>query len=226
MAFPTVVGSPTVTPFGSGASHPANMPSVVVAGRILLAHVVNDDGNDTVTTPDGWTLIDSTPDGSAEVRAGWYKRLADGSEGGTTVNFATATSEDMVVTVFQIDGHDGIDNISISTAVTATTASPNPGSVTFGWTGDTLVIASVGSDDDDLATAYPTNYGNGITNATDSTGGVTASLATRNVTGSSEDPGAFTLAGSEQTVSHTIAIKGGASGAAARAAYYRRRRAA
>ena len=58
------------------------MPATVDAGDLLLMHFVND-GNATVTTPAGWTLLNSTLNGT-QVRSGWYYKLAAGTEGGTT----------------------------------------------------------------------------------------------------------------------------------------------
>lgn len=84
--------STTVTDFGSDSTnHSANMPATVNAGDLLLALVATD-GNPTITTPSGWTLLLSVPS-SIEPAFGLYGKVAAGTEGGTTVNWVTSASE-------------------------------------------------------------------------------------------------------------------------------------
>ncbi|MCK4843505.1 MAG: hypothetical protein KAS83_00835, partial [Dehalococcoidia bacterium] len=87
-----VVTSVTETTFGSDTTdHYVSMPATVDAGNLLIVLFTND-GSDTVTTPAGWNELasNSIPN---RVRFSVYYKIAAGTEGGTTVNFVTAGSE-------------------------------------------------------------------------------------------------------------------------------------
>lgn len=73
----------------NNATHPVSMPASVASGDLLVVAIAHD-GNPTLGTPSGWTKVaddyDPTMTGH---RHGLFKKTADGSEGGTTVDFTT-----------------------------------------------------------------------------------------------------------------------------------------
>jgi len=56
-------------------------PASIIAGQFLLLHVVAQDASPTISTPSGWTLIDSNSSVGGTLSSVFYKR-ASGSESG------------------------------------------------------------------------------------------------------------------------------------------------
>src|SRR3972149_4008656 len=140
-----VVASVTATTFGSDTTgHLVSMPATVNAGDLLIVLFTND-GSATVTTPDGWTQLASTPNGSA-VRLSVYYKKAAGTEGGTTVDFVTSAAEQAAAQVYRITDWDGTTPPAISSAATGSSPSPDPASLNpTGWgVEDTLWLAVAG----------------------------------------------------------------------------------
>ena len=208
-----VVASVTETAFGTNTlDHYVDMPATVNAGDLLIVLFTND-GNDTVTTPGGWTELASDANGTY-VRLSVYYRIAAGTEGGTTVNFVTSGVEQAAAQVYRITNWHGTTPPEISTAATGTSTSPNPASLDpAGWdVADTLWIAVAGQDRGDQGgtTAYPASYTDGIsTQSSDpATIGVCRIHSARRVlAAASENPSAFTIPVSEQWVAFTIAVR-------------------
>lgn len=215
MTFP-VVASVTETSFASDTTaHACNLPATVNAGDLLLLVFAND-GLTVQTTPSGWTALDKQTTGN-QVYGGVYVLDAAGTEDGGTVDVVTASAEAGSGHVYRITGWAGTvaTDIDISTVVAATTDAPNPGSVTAGGgSADNLYIAiTCFGDDDETANAAPINYGSLVSvvcGAGSNASGVSAS-AIRNFASASDDPAAFGLTGSENTVSWTVAIAPAAS---------------
>ena len=208
-----VVASVTETAFGTNTlDHYVDMPATVNAGDLLIVLFTND-GNDTVTTPGGWTELASDANGTY-VRLSVYYRIAAGTEGGTTVNFATSGVEQAAAQVYRITNWHGTTPPEISTAATGTSTAPDPTSLNpAGWdVADTLWIAVAGQDRGDQSgtTAYPASYTDGIsTQSSDpATIRVCRTLSARRVlTAASEDPGAFTIPVTDAWVAFTIAVR-------------------
>jgi len=208
-----VVASVTETAFGTDTTdHYVNMPATVNAGDLLIVLFTND-GNATVTTPAGWTPLASTANGSS-VRLSVYYKIAAGTEGSTTVNFATSSSEQAAAQVYRITDWHGTTPPEISTAATGTSTAPNPASLDpAGWdVADTLWIAVAGQDRGDQSgtTAYPASYADGITTQSSdpATTGVCRTHSARRVLAvASENPGAFTIPVWEEWVAFTIAVR-------------------
>ncbi len=203
--------SVTETAFGTDTtSHNVDMPATVDAGDLLIVLFTND-GNATVTTPSGWTLLASTADWP-HVRLSVYYKIAGGTEGGTTVNFVTSASEQAAAQVYKITDWHGTTPPEISTAATGTDTRPNPASLDpSGWdVADTLWIAVAGQDRGAQSgpTAYPASYTDGTsTLSSDGTGSCRTLSARRVLAAASENPGAFTIPVSEQWVAFTIAVR-------------------
>ncbi len=210
MAFPQVL-SVTETSFSSVTTgHLVDMPATVDAGDLLLMLLVGETAS-TATLPSGWTVQYSFVFGTANI-AYCIKIIAIGDEDGTTVDVVTNTSTTAAAQVFRITGFfDGADPIEHSQLVNQVSSTPNPPSHTASWGAeDTLWIAACHCiDDDETVSAFPTNYVNGvdtITGGGNNLGG-TIGTATRELNAATEDPGTFTLTGSERWSSITFAIR-------------------
>jgi hypothetical protein len=208
-----VVASVTETAFGTDTTtHNVNMPATVNAGDLLIVLFTND-GDATVITPDGWSLLASNTRGTA-VRLSVYYKIAAGTEGGTTVNFVTSANEQAAAQVYRITDWHGTTPPEISTAATGTSTAPNPASLNpAGWdVADTLWLAVAGQDRGDQSgtTAYPASYTDGIStqSSVPATTGVCRTHSARRVlAAASENPGAFTIPASEEWVAFTIAVR-------------------
>ena len=211
LAAPAVT-SVTETAFGiDTTNHYVNMPATVDAGDLLIALFTND-GSATVTTPAGWTQLASTANGAA-VRLSIYYKIAEGTEGGSTVNFVTSAAEQAAAQVYRITNWHGTTPPEISTAATGVSTRPNPASLSpAGWgVADTLWLAVAGQDRGDQSgtTAYPTYYTNGMSTQSSepaTTGVCRTHSARRVLAAASEDPGAFTIPVAEEWVAFTIAV--------------------
>jgi preprotein translocase subunit YajC len=209
LAAPVVVSVPD-TPFGADTTdHNVDMPATVDAGDLLIVLFTND-GDATVTTPAGWSLLASDING-VHVRVSVYYKIAVGTEGGTTVNFVTSAAEEAAAQVYMITNWHGTTPPEISTAVTGSGKTPDPASLDpVGWdVADTLWLAVAGQDKgDEQPPTYPASYTDGISTLS-STGneGCQTHSARRVLTAASEDPGAFTIPANNKWVAFTIAVR-------------------
>lgn len=208
-SYPNVL-SITQSELGAAAttSHLVAMPAVVSAGDLLLALFANAD-NRTVTTPGGWTLLNSVT--SSGQRAGWYYCVAAGTEGGTTVDFVTSSTARAMAHVYRVQAGTYTGSpVSAAGVGSGSTASPDPPSLTSGFGAvPTLWVASVGSNNSNTTSGFP--YADGQTNTRNATAGASFTTATScwaKVTSVSEDPGVFTISSARACVSHTVAVRG------------------
>src|SRR6185503_1787074 len=164
-------------------SHAVTMPGTVHLGDLLILVFAND-GSATVTTPGGWTALSSDANGSA-ARLSVYAKIADGTEGGTTVDFITSATEQASAIVIRIQGGSFYPSIAtlgvvVGTAATGTSVSPDPPSRTFPWEAmNSLVLAIYGADDQAQATAFPASYQDGITKQGANAAGASCGVANR-----------------------------------------------
>ena len=216
MAFPQVA-SITETSFGTNATaHLVAMPVTVDANDLLLVLFAND-GDATVTTPVGWTVLSSTASGT-EARFSTYAKDADGTEDGTTVDFVTSATEKAAAQCYRITGWQDsgtiTNDVEVGTAATGTDTDPDSPSLNpANWdVEDTLWIACYGSDGIQVVTTYPTNYTNGVDTfsgggGAQGTEAVVASARRENAV-ASEDPPIFDItAGTARWAAQTIAIR-------------------
>jgi hypothetical protein len=118
MAMP-VVESVTTTDFATDSTtHNANMPATVSAGDLLIAFCGFDvDTTESVTTPSGWVKIaehSNTNTGLLAILA----KFATGTEGGTTVNFATGGAQKGTVQVYRVSNAARVERDVISSTTT------------------------------------------------------------------------------------------------------------
>ncbi len=206
--------TPTSFPTDS-TTHNVQMPATVNSGDLLMVFI-SSDGTPDFTTPSGWTgfFFWNSWAGSGNKFSMWAKR-SDGTEGGTTVNWATNVAEKAAAQVYRITGwrDSGTITNDIEWAnAGATSTTPDPPSLNpVNWDVEgTLWIASYGAEDNDDLTSYPTGYSGGTFTKSDaalSTTSTSMASAWRNLAAASEDPGTFTTAASKFWIASTVAVR-------------------
>jgi len=196
---PTVVsrsyyGDPSYT-----LSHSVPLPASLVAGNLLILVVGYSNGSapqGQVTTPSGWTKLDSITGTNKALEYIFYK-TATGSEGATLTVTSTNVARGMGFLAYQIAGWSGTPQIG--TAATGTNATPDPPSVTP-TSAASLALALCGGDGDgspQTISSYPAGYSNGQVGATTGTGSLLTGFAAgaeATISGTSPvDPGTFAL---------------------------------
>lgn len=214
--FPTVRSVLTQNFSTAATSHNVTMPATVNSGDLLMVLFTNDFATGgTTTVPSGWTQNAgwTSTQGAAGVRAGVFIKVASGSEDGSTVDFVTSVSEEASSQVYLIPAGEWSGTtagVEVSTAVGASTSTPNPGSLNPGAWGieNTLWISYAGGSSYSSTTTYPTNYRGGVHNLSNTgTGGASTSSSWLKSASTSEDPGTFTMANSTDSVAFTIAVR-------------------
>ena len=194
----TTANAPTIT---------VTLPASSADGDLIFIHLC---ANSVSTTwslnagSSGWTEI---YDDNGE--AGYWKQI--GASESNPV-FDPSVNERTGASALRITGHENpatqAPEVSASPN-TGTSTAPNPSSVTpTGGSKDYLFIATAGHDDArSTFSAAPTNYSN--LNAFSGGGGAsgcTGATAERQLTASSDDPGAFTTGRSEPWAARTVVI--------------------
>lgn len=192
---------------------PVNLPTTVVAGDLLLLLIAYDQ-NVTITVDSvahgAWTelFMDNTSNGNITTYG--FVKVASGTEGGSTVDITTSlqrAGSTAYCVAFQ-DWFGTLAGVESSTPVFANNSNPDPGALTPSWGAeDTVWVAHSSSDSNDAITGYPTDYDDNQFTLTGGAGGATTGYATRELNAVTEDPGSFTLAGSEQWLATTIGIR-------------------
>lgn len=194
----------------SGSNHTVSLPTGIQANDLLLIFWADANTSGTQpTTPSGWTTLYSGNWASSSIyyRA-WY-RIATGSESSTVT--VSAGPERSAHTAYRIAAgtYKGIPVASAGNTGT-TSSNPDPDNLVSGFGNTpTLWIASAHSTGTVWMTS-PTNYG-GIVNSSSGSAGVDhayMSTATRELTASSENPGAFTMDADHSWGAFTVAIEG------------------
>jgi hypothetical protein len=202
MAFPQVTGyAASEAPSSLATPRAITIPGSFVAGDLLVA-VISNTATRTYVWPAGWTeFLDDAVSGGLSAAY----RVADGTEGATVTptqsNFGAA-----IAFCLRVSGASGgtpeVNN------VTATTAAPNPPSVTPSWGAeDTLWLAWARGNNPAISLlSYPPNY---VSNQNSylTADGLFESLATRERNIATEDPLAFSWDTSSTTIAMTMAIR-------------------
>lgn len=218
MGYPTVA-SITTSEFNTQAtSFAVPMPATTASGDLLFMFGGHAGDNHLWNAVTGWTNMWNAASGT-HVGGGWYK-IADGTEGGTTVTVSrdNAIGSRATFQVWRITGRTySSSDIEHGTEDTTITNSPNPPSISPSWGtayGSLLIATFTATDKDLVVTAWPTNYNDnqttiGTTTSSTSTSEYSAS-ASQNAVVSSDDPSAFDRTGTNTraTVAQTVAVKG------------------
>lgn len=197
-AYPTIQAPANSTQTADTTSHPITLPTGVTVGDLLVV-MFGFDGVPTVSigSGSGWTIEDQTAltaQGGAVI---W--KIADGTD---ALTLTTSASERSAALTYRISGA-----VDLELAVATGSADP-PNLAPSGGSDDYLWLVFYTTQDNATATAAPANYTNFTTvNSTGSNNGSSVAVARRNLTASSEDPGAFTSPGtSGGRIAYTIAI--------------------
>lgn len=192
-------------------SHSVLLDGLAEPGELLVAWLMFN-ADTTITGPGGgWTQLSNNA--ASPGQSAVFGKIADGTEG-TSAAFTTSTAQAGAFIVQRISNvHGGLvagTDYTIAVAAAATTANPNPPSVTAGWgSDDNLFVAGCAvRGDNDPVTGYPTNYtGEQHVTTNGGGGGATVGVAVRQFTSASDDPDAFILAASEYGRAYTLVIR-------------------
>lgn len=190
-----------------GTTLSATLPSGIVAGDIIIIILAIAAGTSrTFTTPTGYTDLRNTTAGGNLRRVGILKRTADGSEGSfVSIAISGTGSPGVSALAALIGGASSGPEISASGSSGSST-SPNPPSLAPSVAGNYLWIAVEAHQHVNPASAGPSGYSNLVTSSISATENSSVGMAFRTYSGSSEDPGAFTIPNSSQWFADTIAI--------------------
>lgn len=207
-SFPVYLSN-TATQLGGAdtTTHLIDMPATVNTGDLLIA-LIAVDGNPTITTPGGWTLLQQS-NVTSIVKGAVYYKIADGSEGGTTVDFATGTAERMMAQVIRIQAgtYSGVPEAAVAT--TSSSVNPDPPNLTPSWGAlNSLWLAATAVDNTRTVSVYPL-ADNQARTAAGAFGSAYVTLASCSVNSNvaSLDPGTFTINNASASVSFTVAVR-------------------
>ena len=201
MTFPVVEGAIGYT--GNTTSHSVALPASIASGELLLLFVsITAGGARTLTTPTGWAQVYNVAATSVR-RYACYSKTATGSEGATVTVTASAACR-MAANSMRISGWSAVHS---TTPASATSTTPDPPSNAPGvGTKDFLVIAACGTRLSTQASAMPSGYTEIRNVSLRSSTNVAQATAQANVSGSSADPGTFTVASSTTWQASTILV--------------------
>jgi hypothetical protein len=226
VASPAVAATNTTNITSAADPWTVNLPASISAGDLLIVLLRGNNGNAALAggnPPSGWTALvnGESSDASNDVTHVLY-RWADGGEGTTLSVDLSSTAKGAAIS-YRITGAENpaTQAPEVSTVAVDTGANADPGTVTpTGGSKDYLFLVFAGLDGETQTYTEPTSYSN-LLQANSGTGGtpdtnVRVGAAERQLTASSEDPGAFTnSAPSTGWTAYTIAIHPAAAAATA-----------
>ena len=208
MAFPAVAAGNTSTEASLTTTHGVAMPVTVNAGELLLIKI-STGGEPVITMPAGWQNV-YTPVVFTAVSLATFKKIADGTEGGTTVNFTTDVTVKSSHIACAINAWVGdLAGVVAGTAVTANSDSPNPPAVTSTWgSADNLFLTQMSIQRTAALTGYPTLYTDNQTEVSTGTGGQDSlvAMSTRNLAANTDNPSNYAVAVERRNIAQTIVI--------------------
>lgn len=198
--FPSLLDVTQTNATASGTNHSINMPASVSVGDLLVA-VLSITTSTAITTPSGWTSIYS--DTAAFATSAYYK-VADGSEGGTTVNFVSAISSVISGQTHRVQASTYSGVPEASARATGSNVNPDPPTMTPSWGAlNTLWMAVFAMSNNRTITGYPYAASQSATSVASPVIGSCYTSANA----SSLDPGTFTLNLNSGWIAIVIAIR-------------------
>lgn len=201
--FPTLLDiTPTAT-IPTSTSHNINMPATVATGDLLIAIVAATTASTVSVSAGGWTAIYNTM--VSPVSTAILYKVADGTEGGTVVNFTTPSAVPMCGSVFRIAAASYSGSPEATRTTGGSSSTPDSPNLIPSWGAlNTKWIAGFAMQTLRTVTGYPYS-----TDQTVSTGPAAPGLAscTTEVNAASLNPAAFSLSGTTAWESFTIAIR-------------------
>ena len=212
MAFASLVDTTETTYASLLSSFSVDMPASTVSGRLLVClAAIQTPGN----APSGWTRkgYQSHPTLGG---LGIYAKVADGTEGGTSVNFVN--SDGSSFGAFQVqqysDWYGGLDGLELSAFSTQNdTTAPNTPTITASWgTLDNKFVSVFAHwnlfGGASTVSAYPTNYtGGNEANAFGSNSVCAVANSYRDLAAATDDPGVATVSNTDDIISVTLVIR-------------------
>lgn len=194
----------------SGTSHVLTLPTGIVSGDWIVA-VFGTTSNDRAitwpTSPAFTELRDTACFSTIETSAAYRK--SDGSEGASITVTTGGTAVTGTYEIYRITGGHASSVPEASTVTCSESTAPNPGSVTASWgSEENLFIAAHTTQATSTTSAYPTNYT--LQQATVNN----SAIAGRILTAASDDPGTFTISGTNAAGALTIVVRPAAGGGA------------
>ena len=186
-----------------------DLPSGTSEGDLLIACVATDaDEASSLAAPAGWNVVDIGQEGGTMTFGVWWK-LATASES-STQQFTWSTGQKGWGFIMRFTGHDATSPIDASATANGTSSSPTSPAVTT--TVDNAMILRLGGFDNNKVTVGDTGLVGHTTITMDksgnSGGNVSAGAGHTTLTTAGDSGTAnFTLTGSEQYRTVTIAIK-------------------
>ena len=209
MAFPQVEATNTSNEAGAVNNHTVSLPAGIQAGETLLVFFGNDGSSAGVGWPAGWNEIFEVLHGTASLTLAIAWRKATGGEGGT-ITVTTGDARQSAHASYRISGaiDPSVTAPEVSTGADGLNANPDPDSLTAsGGSKEYLWIVVEGNDRFQTVSAYPTNYdSNQLNSVSAGIGGVSVGVASDEVETDTQDPGTFTISGSEQWIACTVAV--------------------
>lgn len=210
--YPLVRDITTGNDGGVGATnHTVNLPSGIAAGERLIVMFAGREPDD-VTFPAGWTELYDTGNAGQACQAGAY-RDCDGTEG-ASITVTTTVNRRSAWQVWRLSRGNFIASAApeVGTVATGNSANPDPPTVAPSWGGSvpTLFIVSAAIKESvtpPSVSSWPTNYADNQTQVTGAGTNHALHAASRQASTSSENPGTFTLSGSERWAAQTIAVR-------------------
>ena len=211
MAFPVVAGSQTSQQTTNSTSSNVTLPANIQAGDLIIAFVAADSGAGAMTWPSPWVEIKDDAGTGFQFSVGYL--IASGGETTVAVTHGSERSNHLAI---RITGWHGTTPPEITAVASGSSTTPNPGSLSPSWgAADTLWIAVLGCDntttDPFPITAWPTNYDSNHLSNNTATSAADVAIATRELNATSDDPGTFTMTGTETWNAYTIAVRPAAS---------------
>jgi hypothetical protein len=225
MAAPTLTGTPATTAIGTAATAgDFSLPATTVAGELLILLVSVAQSGLSAGVPAGWARMGGIGVvGGMQIVVGAV--IADGTEGGTTVNVGWSNSAKACGICVRVSGH-GYTSTDVSGWTTATNSpmsvgvsssagstAPDPDVSDTTPSQDNLFLALAGWLGTATVTAWPTNYSSQQTQTASGGGGGATTKCGAAIAGhpttatTSENPSAFTLSASNVWVAATIVLK-------------------
>lgn len=204
----------TPSAFGTASMiHNVQMPATVAAGDLLVVVFAND--SSATTTPSGWSKVGNGSANSGNSAVYVFAKVAAGTEGGTTVNCATALASLAAAHVYRVVGKWRGALAGVTAAFTTGVASGTLTGATLAVSpADRYFLLAVGMiTAQATALAYPTvsapgvNYTGGQALQSGGAGGVTLASIRRNGYVASETPSNYTMNPSSDWVTATIAVQ-------------------
>ena len=202
MAYPQVASYTSGNMTTEATSTTITVPTGTQSGDLMVL-LISKDGASAFTTPTDWTALVNSA-GIGHCAAIFYRKLTGGLSGFSISH----GSEQTAWILLRIPNGD---TPQISSAVTGTSTSANPPSLTHSFSSgrEIMWVAHVGNDVNNSISSYPSGFSdNQISSRANTTNGCGVGMATLESATNPTDPGTFTLGSSGfQWTTHTVAIQ-------------------